>query len=213
MKGLVTLVLASQFLGVAALAQTIAPPGPTAGSLATATVPVNEIPQSSVIRILTPVANQTAANGNAVDVRFELVSPASNAGNPNFLIQLDGSEPIRTSSMQQTLTGVKSGPHNLSVELIDASNTPVVGSRAVVQFSVSAAANPTASVSPTTHGETPILEADAQQQQATQGGPQDPAAANAAQEPLPAANSLLPLVSVIGFGVLVGGIASAMKTR
>jgi hypothetical protein len=30
---------------------------------------------------------------------------------------------------------------------------------------------------------------------------------------LPAASSALPLLSVIGFGVLLGGIASAMKTR
>lgn len=32
-------------------------------------------------------------------------------------------------------------------------------------------------------------------------------------ESLPAAGSALPLLSVIGFGVLLGGIASALKTR
>jgi hypothetical protein len=36
---------------------------------------------------------------------------------------------------------------------------------------------------------------------------------NSAESRLPKASSPLPLISVIGFGILVGGIVSAMKTR
>jgi hypothetical protein len=41
----------------------------------------------------------------------------------------------------------------------------------------------------------------------------DPATLNQDESNLPPASSPLPLISVIGFGVLVGGIISAMKTR
>jgi hypothetical protein len=213
MKGLITLILASQFLGVAALAESTAPPGSAAGSTSPrATVAVNEIPQSSVIRILTPVANQTVAISDAVDVRFEIVSPANATGTPNFLIQLDGNDPIRTTSMQQTFTRLASGPHTVTIELVDANNTLVAGSRAMVQFLVVAPAN-SAAPALTAPGGITASHTNPQTQQANQGRPRDPAVATSGQKPLPAANSLLPLVSVIGFGVLVGGIASAMKTR
>lgn len=51
------------------------------------------------------------------------------------------------------------------------------------------------------------LGAQAEEGLATESSPSGKA------ESLPAAGSALPLLSVIGFGVLLGGIASALKTR
>ncbi len=208
MKGLITLVLASQLAFVAAHAQTTTPPGSAVGSTSpTAAAPVNPTPQSSTIRILTPASDQKLANTNIVDVRFEIVNPASSAGTPNFLIQLDGQDPVRTTSMEQSFTGLAPGAHTVTVQMVDANNTPIPGSRAAVQFVVLPQSNATPPHTPTANNTSP---ADGSVQN-RQGGPQD--AGVAAQEPLPSASSLLPLISVIGFGVLVGGIASAMKTR
>lgn len=222
MKALITLVLASQLAFVAAQAQTTTPPGAAVGSTdPTSASPVNPTPQSATIRILTPASNQKLANTNIVDVRFEIVNPAMSAGTPNFLIQLDGQDPIRTTSMEQTFTGLAPGPHSVTVQMVDANNTPIPGSRAVVQFHVEPQSNtapagrtPTPGGLAMTRDTEPLPPADV-----AKGGPQDPGVQPTApvtegsQEPLPSANSLLPLISVIGFGVLVGGIASAMKTR
>jgi LPXTG-motif cell wall-anchored protein len=51
----------------------------------------------------------------------------------------------------------------------------------------------------------------AAQSSAQTGSP--PETGNAQSGALPETGSALPLISVIGFGVLVGGIASALKTR
>jgi hypothetical protein len=218
MKGLITAVLAANLLVIAAHAQSTTPPGSSVGSSSpTASQPVNPAPQSAVIRILTPVANQKFAGTNSVNVRFEIVSPAASAGTPNFLIQLDGDDPVRTSTMEQTFSGLAPGTHSVTVQLVDANNTPISGSRAVVQFVV--ASQSSAPSRPASTGgealnvtpEDPTLEPPQLSEVAVQQAP--PSEIMAMSAPLPSAGSALPLISVIGFGVLVGGIASAMKTR
>ena len=52
-----------------------------------------------------------------------------------------------------------------------------------------------------------------QEEKQDQMAPLQRAMDKARREALPETGSVLPLLSVIGFGVLVGGIASAMKTR
>jgi hypothetical protein len=166
---------------------------------------VNPEPQSQLLRILTPVASQQFSN-NAITVRFELLNPAAYAGTPNFLVQLDGTEPVRTTSTEQNFTGLATGVHSITVVLVDANDSPIPGGRASVQFTVAPqTAQP---------GSQTSMPADEEARKLKLGGYQfqkpDP---QSADPDLPKASSPLPLISVIGFGILVGGIVSALKTR
>lgn len=164
---------------------------------------VSTAPESQLLRILTPVASQQLSN-DAVTVRFELINPAAYAGTPDFLVQLDGTVPVRTGATEQGFTGISAGAHSFTVALLDANGSPVPGGRASVQFTV--ATQPASSGG----GQT------ADQRKLDLGGhtfqKPDPAQSSADAD-LPKASSPLPLISVIGFGILVGGIVSAMKTR
>lgn len=188
----VILLLAFALVALVA-AQTVRQPATNPGGTTPApNTTVNPTPQSSMIRILTPVAGQSVA-ANFVDVRYEIVNPVGAPGTPNFLVQLDGGDAVHTTSTSYTFTGLQPGAHTVTVTLVDANDTPVNGGRAAVQFAVPA---------PT-------------------GANQGPGAANAPALPnveeqragLPSGASSLPLISLIGFGVLIGGVASALKTR
>ena len=157
-------------------------------------------PQSA-LSILKPAAGQKLRE-NTVTVTYALANPgASAAGSPNFQLRLDSEDPVTTTSTEYTFTGLVPGAHTITVQLVDANGTPVQGAQAVVQFSVL-------------------------RQTARRYGPQAIAAAlrlnpetdihiqePPASQSMPSAGGALPLLSVIGFGVLLGGIASAMKTR
>jgi hypothetical protein len=173
---------------------TVEPSGPAAKSTQTPNATVNPAPQSRLIHILTPVAGQ-ASSSNAIQLRFQLTNQGAAAGAPNFQLQLDGQDPITTTAMEYTYTGLAPGTHTISVVLVDANGTPVPGSASTVQFTVK---NPTAGPGGSSTSEglpTPI----------DLGGPAQPQASIAANN--------LPMLSLIGFGVLIGGVASAMKTR
>jgi hypothetical protein len=146
-------------------------------------------------------------NNNSVTVRFELVNEGAYAGTPNFLVQLDSNDPIRTSMTEQTFSGLAPGTHSLTVSLVDANNTPVPGGHAVEQFVVA----PQSGAPAASQGATPP-KADKSDLQLGGYNFQKPDPAQDSAD-LPKANSPLPLLSVIGFGILVGGIVSAMKTR
>jgi hypothetical protein len=176
-----------------AFSQTGSPPlarqpggsGPEAGT-------VNPTPQSTLIRILTPVASQKLMD-NFTTVRFELINRNAYPGTPNFLVQMDGNDPITTSETQQAFTGLAPGAHAVTIQMVDANGTPVPGGRAAIQFFVT----------PT------ITRPTGNAPQGSASGPSDQL-----DDPnLPPASSPLPLISIIGFGILVGGIVSAMKTR
>ena len=171
---------------------------------------VNPAPQSTLIRILTPVSSQKLSD-NFTTVRFELINPTAYAGTPNFLVQMDGNDPITTSTTQQAFTGLAVGAHTLTVQMVDANGTPVPGGRAAVQFFVAAprpANSPQGSASTSTPRSGKVVKfAGFTFQQP------DPAAQPDDDPNLPPASSSLPLISIIGFGILVGGVVSAMKTR
>jgi hypothetical protein len=173
---------------------TVEPSGPAAKSTQTPKTTVNPVPQSRLVHILTPVAGQ-ASSSNAIQLRFQLTNQGAAAGAPNFQLQLDGQDPITTTAMEYTYTGLAPGTHTISVVLVDANGTPVPGSASTVQFTVK---NPTAGPggSSTSEGRpTPV----------DLGGPAQPQSQIAANN--------LPILSLIGFGVLIGGVASAFKTR
>jgi hypothetical protein len=157
-------------------------------------------PGTTGIRVLAPQAGQKFGT-NIVAVRFELTNPrAVAATSPNFRLQMDAADPITTASTDYTFTGLAPGVHKLTIELIDANETPVAGTQVVVPFTVTQLGPqpaPTSSVSPINPPDyvpTSYLALDD-------------------HDTLPNSGSALPLLSVIGFGVLVGGIATAMKTR
>jgi hypothetical protein len=202
-KALSVVIIGSALLSAQSTSQ---PSGQTGGSTPTPNTTVNPVPQSRFIRILTPVAGQASTN-NAVLLRYQLTNPAASAGAPNFQLQLDGADPITTTSTEYTFTGLAPGTHSITVNLVDANGTPVMGGSAVVQFAVK---NPT----PAPRGS------------ASLDGAADPSAPSAErasitpvelggtmkEQPQMASNSL-PMLSLIGFGVLIGGVASAFKTR
>jgi hypothetical protein len=220
MKGPITLVLAT-FLAVAAFAQNTTQ-GSSAESSSPTVIALDAAPASAAVRIRTPVADEKFIHTNSIKVRFDVIGPMPSAGTPTFLVQLDGDEPVRTSSMEQMFSDLAPGTHSVSVQLVDENNAPNTDSRADVLFEVAPRAATTSqrAASPIAADAEPLSvtpEQNAPQQPpqlsqvAVQQSP--PAEIMSISSPLPSAGSALPLISVIGFGVLVGGIASAMKTR
>ncbi len=175
---------------------------------------------SGSVRIVSPQAGEKI-HDNFVDVRFEVTNPGVSVNTPTFQVQLDHRDPVQTTSTDQSFNGLTPGTHTVSVELVDANGTPINGSHTQIQFIMTpekpSSAQPR---NPATSGQGPRLLGVAFQQDsaATQ---QDSAAAakdtnkqNATDDDaLPQSGSILPLMSLIGFGVLVGGITSALKTR
>ncbi len=140
--------------------------------------------QNSLIHIMSPVPSQQLST-NFVDVNYELVNPGSSGGDANFLLQLDGRDPVTTKDTTYTFTGLNPGQHSLVVQLVDANGTPVAGGRSTVVFFVLSGGQTVGRLGTTGADVSAIV---------------------------PASNAL-PLLSVIGFGVLVGGVASALRTR
>jgi hypothetical protein len=162
------IILAVMALGALAAAQ-IAPQGNGAGNQ----------PTGALVQITEPPAGAKLAQ-TFVSVRYQITNPGvAAASSPNFRVQLDGQDPVMTTSTSQDFTGLTAGPHTVTVQLVDANSTPVPGGNASVKFVI---VNPT---------------------------PQSELIARV----LPSGGSPLPLLSVIGFGVLLGGVVSAMRTR
>jgi hypothetical protein len=155
------------------------------------------------LKIISP-ANGAKISTNFVDVRYQLTNPATAASaTPTFQLQLDGGDPVQTASTEFTFTGLPPGAHTVSVEAVDANSTPLVGTQQSVRFTILPQGP-----KPTTPSSQ--LNTGAQLREAAM---QQDAPAPAPQDALPNTGSALPLLSVIGFGVLLGGIASALKTR
>lgn len=166
---------------------------------------------SSSLRILSPTVGQKIGSSD-VEVRYELTdSAASAAASPNYRVQLDARDPAETLDTSYTFTGLKPGAHTFTVELVDANHTPIAGSQTVVHFNTFV---PGASTPGSTSG-TP------QQKPKTTGALDAPKIVRASlplppespADKLPNSGGELPLLSMVGFGVLVGGVISALRTR
>jgi hypothetical protein len=96
---------------------------------------------------------------------------------------------VRTSDASYTFNGLTPGTHDVVVQVVDANGTPISGTRNEVEFEV---VNPAAGSTAFNSQSAPPL-------------PQS--------NDLPNGSSSLPLLSVIGFGILVGGVISALRTR
>ena len=202
-----TSILAATLMTLSAVvAQTTPSPGaatPTPGSL----------------RILTPKNGDKVVN-DFVDLTYELASPASADSSPTFQVRLDTSEPVRTTDVRYTFTGLKPGRHTASVEVVDANNVPVQGSRAEVHFTVTAATPQSAPPVERRPSTAQLIVASAGsgvaqpylQDAAFQEDPAPDKSENAARS-LPQSSSPLPLLLLIGLSGLVCGILSARRTR
>lgn len=154
----------------------------------------------AALRILSPHQGERLEQ-DFVSVRYELTnSGASAASTPTFQLQLDGKDAVTTSSTEYTFTGLAPGAHKITVQLVDANETPIPGATNQVQFFI---------VQPATglRREARVVAAALRVED-----PQQPMKDIEGHE-LPSAGGALPLLSVIGFGALLGGIASALKTR
>lgn len=182
-------------------------------------------PKAASLQIVSP-RNGQKIGVNFVNVRYEVTNPAAAANPmPTFHLQLDSGSPISTNSTEYTFTGLNPGAHTVRVEMVDANGTPVSGTRAQVRFVVASRSKVPGMQGPSATAEAPgvpALVATAFDRRSPENAAHNPATAQKANAPsqqqngnqgLPSSNSALPLLSVIGFGVLVGGIASALKTR
>ncbi len=175
---------------------------------------------SGSVRIVSPQAGEKI-HDNFVDVRFEVTNPGVSVNTPTFQVQLDHRDPVQTTSTDQSFNGLTPGTHTVSVELVDANGTPINGSHTQIQFIMTPQQpSPAQPRNPSAPGQAPRLLGVAFQQDSA--ATQQDSAATAKDsnkqsatddDALPQSGSILPLMSLIGFGVLVGGITSALKTR
>jgi LPXTG-motif cell wall-anchored protein len=167
------------------------------------------------LRILTPHSGESLAD-TFVTVKYELAAPASAASTPTFQLQLDSRSAVQTTDTQYTFTGVPPGAHTITVQVVDANNIPIPGVQNQVQFTVQPQ-NRSMPATPGAPGRQETMRARLEPAAMTsRPQPSSSQAAGSPQAPpagLPNTGSPLPLLSVIGMGVLVGGIASALRTR
>jgi hypothetical protein len=158
-------------------------------------------PQPSAVRILTPSAGEALVT-DFVNVKYELVRPAL-SDEPNFLVQLDAADPVQTSETSHTFSDLQPGVHTIRVTLVDANNSPVQGGAATVQFktirdgsrgALDDSGEALAALTPPSIPIPPELLANGDLN-------------------IPLSGSPLPLLALIGFGLLIGGAARTMRTR
>lgn len=153
----------------------------------------------SVVSILKPTSGAKLQQ-DSVTITFALTNPAASAaGTPNFEVRLDSQDPVTTTSTTHTFTGLTPGPHTVTVQLVDANGTPVMGGQAVVNFTVVRRAA--------------MLRGPQAIAEALRLKPSDIRVEDSSSPQQVSAGGALPLISLIGFGVLLGGIVSAMKSR
>jgi hypothetical protein len=191
----------------------------TLGSISAQTAPSTGAvtPTPGSVRILVP-KNGEKITQNFVDFRYELAAPAGATSSPTFQLRLDSTDPVRTTDNTYTFTGLQAGRHTISVEVVDANNTPVQGSRAEVHFTVAAPANRQPTAPPTRRPSTAqLISASANDYAPPElmlaSFQQPPATHAESPSNLPQSSSSLPLLGIIGFGVLAGGLVSALRTR
>jgi hypothetical protein len=150
---------------------------------------------SAGLRIVSPKPGEKLAQ-TFVAVQYQLLSPPA-AGTPTYELRLDGRDPVQITDTNYTFNGLAPGAHDLIVQMVDANGTPIMGMRSEVKFET---LNPANGTSPASSGPGASL--------LQPSLPMMPPMTD-----LPYGNGSLPLLSVIGFGILVGGVISALRTR
>ena len=146
--------------------------------------------QATALRIVAPKPGEKLAQ-TFVAVQYQLMGPATAE---TYELRLDARDPVQTKDTSYTFNGLTPGSHDLVIQMVDANGTPIMGTRSEVKF---VTVNPPAGANPASLG--PM--ADLPPPPLPMPGPID----------MP--NSSLPLLSILGFGILVGGVISALRTR
>jgi len=155
-----------------------------------------------VVHIVSPVSGENL-EGTSVSIRYQVSPTKRTSTQPAmFRIQIDSQPPVETNETAYTFDSLTPGSHDVTVELLDSRNRPITSSLAKASF-VSAAleTNPDGELvvepmlPPTLQKVAMFLPQAA--------APIDPGDGSGE----------MPLLSVIGLGVLIGGMVSAMKTR
>jgi hypothetical protein len=166
---------------------------------------VDPASQSPAVHILAPTSGETLA-ADFVNVQYELVHPAL-SDEPTFLIQLDTADPVHTSETSHTFSDLQPGVHTVRVTLVDANNSPVQGGAATVQFKL------TATQPPVRDGSRGSIESTSEAIAALTPSVPVPPELASGELNLPLRGSPLPILSLIGFGLLISGAARAMRAR
>lgn len=182
---------------------------------------------SNDLRILSPKVGQKIGTSD-ISVRYELTNTNADAApSPTYRVQLDGRDPAETLDTSYSFTGLAPGAHTFTVELVDANHTPIMGSQAVVHFTVllpgsnnSTTPATGGQAAPGASGTTPPggTASQTKPHPTSSLAPPPVVKANMPLPPedaaeLPSSGGELPLLSMVGFGVLVGGVISAIRTR
>ena len=169
--------------------------------------------QSAVLRVTSPQPQQRQTV-NFVTVHYELQNPTSaSAGSPNFQVQLDGNDPVTTTTTEQSFTGLTPGQHVITVRMVDANGTAIPDSQTQVQFFVIPTAQNGGATgnqaSPGSGTQTTSPTPQVRNGNSVQGEDKVQEASV-----LPEPRNLLPVAGIVGFSFLIGGIVCrSIKTR
>lgn len=193
------------------------------------------------VRILSPQPGATLQQ-DGVQVRYQ-IQPAQNTPvppSPNFVVRLDGRDPVQTQDKETTFTGLQPGKHTVTVDLVDANGIAIAGSRTQVEFSIALQGarpgngntaptqGPSQSSPQTTHPNVQPPQTSAPRQIDPRLKTASLRHEDTAHESIFARNlhhavltgtpdvhgaEAAPLLSCIGVGVVLGGLASARITR
>jgi hypothetical protein len=160
------------------------------------------VTHTRVVHIVAPASDQNL-KATTVSIRYEVSSKKHAHVRPDlFRVQLDSEAPVETNETACTFDQVTPGQHAVSVELLDVKHRPIVTSKAEMNFvTESPDPNPVPEVAVG-----PMMPATLQKVAVflpQVAAPMDPSDGSGE----------MPLLSVIGLGVLIGGMVSAMKTR
>ena len=160
----------------------------------------NPAVRGATVQLLSPSQGERV-EGPSISIHYNIMGQKHvSSRTPTFLVQLDSETPVETSETTYSVDHLLAGEHAVTVSLVDSRHHPIQGSRAQLTF-VCAESSPTEEVKVE-----PMLPASLQKVAIYL--PQ----VAAPVEP-PDGSGEMPLLSVIGLGVLVGGMVSAMKTR
>jgi hypothetical protein len=155
-----------------------------------------------VIQIVSPAFGENL-EGTSVSIRYEVSSTKRTSAHPaTFRLKMDAQPPVETIETAYTFDSLAPGPHDVTVELLDSRNRPVASSLAETSF-VSTLPETSASAELVVEPMLPPTLQKVAMFLPQAAAPIDPGDGSAE----------MPLLTVIGLGVLVGGMVSAMKTR
>lgn len=169
----------------------------------------------ATVEIISPQSGEKLQH-DTLTVRYK--QAAQSPPSPSFELRLNDREPVLTVETEATFNRLTPGNHTLVIQKVDANNTPISGSRNVVHFAVapqtpSEGQSPQSSPQKRPPGAAPVPSVQPKPLSLRTATAQGTGTRYAEEQNLPSAASALPLLLIIGTGVLTGGLVSARRTR